>query len=237
MKKKEFGLDKSRLIDQTSFVEEVICDICKNILLEPISCSECQHIFCSSCINHWMERKQQNICIYRCDFSKKQVPPVMIQLLRKLKLKCKYSENGCQEQIDYDFLAEHEKNCEYHKKKCHGCKEKILKKDYESHVCQCEMISIVCGDCGNEMTRKDFQLHNFTLCLEARTRNNNILINELKEEIKSLSKKIKKLAHLREEDKKTILQLEKTVEKLSQNKELEKDLTQPKFSSYERKYK
>jgi E3 ubiquitin-protein ligase NRDP1 len=40
--------------------EELICPICSSILEDPIQASDCEHAFCSSCINQWL--KQQPTC-------------------------------------------------------------------------------------------------------------------------------------------------------------------------------
>jgi len=37
--------------------EEFICSICRDVLENPFVIDPCDHIFCSQCINQWIEEK------------------------------------------------------------------------------------------------------------------------------------------------------------------------------------
>lgn len=52
--------DKEKLIDKATAIEQingldVFCPICKNILLDPIECKQCDHLFCHKCLFKWIE--------------------------------------------------------------------------------------------------------------------------------------------------------------------------------------
>lgn len=243
MKKSEHHeIDISRLVDRTSFEDETICLICKNIFWDPVTCAECQNCFCSFCINHWLLTAKNKVCPNRCKFEPKKAPPVIFKLLSKLKLKCKNFESGCKEEIFYDSLKEHEKNCEYDSKECAGCFKKFLLKELAGHENECDLVTVKCQFCTTIMIRKEYKIHSEIDCLQEQIIHNeknfskeislrDEKIEKLKEEIKKEKGELKKLnedlkneIYLREEDRKIIIQLQKAVIKLKQTIELQEEL-------------
>ena len=198
MENKDSSIDPSRLIDITPD-EELLCPICHKIFWNPVSCGECQHHFCSACIQQWLKKSQNNFCINGCKFTEKRAAPILYNFLSKLRLKCRNFENGCHEEIRYDSLTFHEKNCQMVLRECEGCKKPLLLKDLKNHAEDCEFIEQKCESCGQSFPKKDLREHDLTKCLLVRVRRiedelqrQNAEIKELQDIIVSLHPEIKK---------------------------------------------
>ncbi|CAD8131738.1 unnamed protein product [Paramecium pentaurelia] len=174
----EYVIDQSRIFNLAEvkvFLDEVICPICCHIIVAPKICKECDQSFCSRCIEKWFQkspnqqcpccRKSQN---YKSNFYFNQgimdgkVPKVLLKLLSKLLLTCRYSQEGCEEIITYDFREKHENNyCQYQEQDCpnHGCYETMLRKDLEEHYLECKYGSVQCKYCSQDKLRMDIESH------------------------------------------------------------------------------
>lgn len=72
--------------------EQLICQICSNLLDNPKMCSKCEMTFCSKCIDEWLKKKKE--CPTRCVNSKfKEITVSLRRFIECLKLKCKF---GCE---------------------------------------------------------------------------------------------------------------------------------------------
>jgi len=105
--------------------KELICSICKGLLIDPVLCTECEHPFCSSCIGEWT--KKNNQCIMKCKgtFKSKPIPRMIKNIMEKVLLKCNFC-NGEISLMDYPI---HITSCEDNNKtvNCPFCKECKLK--------------------------------------------------------------------------------------------------------------
>ncbi|CAF1275781.1 unnamed protein product [Didymodactylos carnosus] len=116
---------KSFTTTTTNVDQEYLCTICHNILWKPVSCSSCENSFCSSCIQTWLT-KQQNpvkLCPFKCEYKQKRVPPILNTFLSKLIFSCAFAQNGCQEQLNYDSIENHEQQCVYEQQQCPLCQQ------------------------------------------------------------------------------------------------------------------
>ena len=48
-----------------AFKDDINCPICRDILIEPQMCMNCQNVYCRKCIEEWSKRN--NKCPNRCD--------------------------------------------------------------------------------------------------------------------------------------------------------------------------
>ena len=62
------GFDVERF--QSPVDDELLCAICKGVFLDPVI-APCEHVFCSSCINEWLERQNT------CPIDRKEIRPPM----------------------------------------------------------------------------------------------------------------------------------------------------------------
>ncbi|CAD8174534.1 unnamed protein product [Paramecium octaurelia] len=165
-------IDQSRIVNLQEvkvFLDEVICPICFHIIIDPKICKECDQAFCSNCIERWFQKSvnqqcpccrkgvnKRNECVYG------KVPKVMLNLLSKLMLTCRYSSEGCEEIISYDFREKHENQyCQFQEQTCKnfGCYETMYRKDFEDHQLECKYGIVYCKYCSKDKLRMDIELH------------------------------------------------------------------------------
>jgi hypothetical protein len=189
-----YGIDIKKIINFSN-QDELICPICHNVFLHPVSCGNCDNNFCMECIESWL-MGSGNTCINRCKYIPRKSPPMLKRLLSKLNVICKNSERGCEDKISYDVLDSHEKACQYKEEQCVGCKKPFLKKDILKHLDDCEMIETKCEPCGLVMTRLKFSIHDSRLCMENRIKNlsedntkKQLWIDSLIKELEEMKKK------------------------------------------------
>ena len=85
------------------FKNSVTCQICQNILIDPLICFQCQKLFCKNCID-----KNNATCPNKCNelYLKKYLRTT--DILSKLKFKC----YKCQKEIYYEEVMKHQdENC------------------------------------------------------------------------------------------------------------------------------
>lgn len=137
------GFDLGRFEGEVD--EELICPICSGVLENPVQAADCEHAFCSTCINDWLTR--QTTCpIDRGILRKNQlkpVPRILRNLLSRLKITCSNSELGCQMILKMDTLQAHLQECDFNPKKpvtCNrGCDLTMPKDKFNNHDCITEL--------------------------------------------------------------------------------------------------
>jgi hypothetical protein len=94
------GLSSSRVCDSPSAnVDLLQCPICHDLLWKPVACQSCKTPFCSVCINQWLINNPDE-CPNQCEtYIERKCPPVIVQLLAQLQIRCSYQEQGCEEVI------------------------------------------------------------------------------------------------------------------------------------------
>ncbi|MCQ2820433.1 MAG: hypothetical protein MJ252_24475, partial [archaeon] len=80
----------------------IMCTICQNIAINPITCSKCQNSFCKECIDEF--KKKGTECPFRCTGATQKPNRVMRSVLSKLKIKCR---RGCGEELSYSDYENH----------------------------------------------------------------------------------------------------------------------------------
>ncbi|CAF0837846.1 unnamed protein product [Didymodactylos carnosus] len=147
--------------------KNILCFICHNILYDPISCKTCENSFCTECIEQWLDNQRpQRRCPHQCNpFKKKNCPPDIINQLSILIIDCCYKPNGCNENISYDSLKEHESECDYKMQQCRGCSQFVCKKDIIEHEESCGFLQFFqCRLCGIRHQNKQTN-HEIVDCL------------------------------------------------------------------------
>ena len=79
------------------------CQLCENILINPIMCMNCQKVYCKKCIDNPINEDKK--C--SCDNPKYQKAISKIEILSKFKFICV----GCGEGIPYDEAQKHHDFC------------------------------------------------------------------------------------------------------------------------------
>lgn len=129
--------------------EELLCSICSGILENPVQAPECEHAFCSACINEWVQR--QPTCpndrnpIHPSQL--KPVPRITRNLLARLNITCDNEPSGCTAIVKLDQLNAHVTECEFNPKKpvpcVTGCGMMVPKDEMSEHNCIRELRNIV----------------------------------------------------------------------------------------------
>ena len=112
------GIPLDRFFEQ-QFAEIFQCNICMDIPTDAVILSNCHHVYCEHCIQRWLA------CNSVCPSCRNLVEvddvlPLRQQMLTifdMLTLHCKYSENGCEEKLTVNEIAECEKSCRFSKRK------------------------------------------------------------------------------------------------------------------------
>jgi hypothetical protein len=119
------------------------CSICYNVLKEPM-CRNNEHIFCRGCITEHLTVNSHKCPECNEDLTVetlRRAPRVLCNYLSELKIKCDYSDRGCQEYIRLEELDFHVENCGFAPMKCSNdeCEMVVNKREiihHESTVCE-----------------------------------------------------------------------------------------------------
>ena len=141
-------MDEMASIDQEKCLEELTCQICFNILKDPVMELPNQHILCKKCLIKYNDKNNPDSSKLICPFCRIEIekitqPRFIINLLYAVEMKCsaKFENNECRwkgNAIDY---YNHLKDCEVFKnlkdeevaKACKKMKE-ILDKEINPHL-------------------------------------------------------------------------------------------------------
>jgi hypothetical protein len=183
MASKTIGIEFSRLLNAQNYknFEELIkCKICFNILSNPYDCVKCGQTFCYSCISN-------NKCPFNCEFSNedrknniKQSSHGILSFLTNLKFKCVNKDFGCDIDIPYKDLPNHDKSCTFSSSTCpnNKCGKIIRRQNLEQHVkFECEYSLFKCDNCELDFSRNDYFIH-MELCKVTSEKINHMLKNK-----------------------------------------------------------
>ena len=141
------GFDRNRFIDLSERERKLLnCVICLNIFNDPIR-SECDHTFCKSCIQQWIDSNHSTCPECRKGFTRKRRQQtddnsVIIanhvfrrnlmanNFVNELKTKCDFEFNECPLIVEFGLLSAHIKQCEHR-----FCKTCELELDSNEHNC------------------------------------------------------------------------------------------------------
>ena len=133
--------------------ENFHCSICYNVLKEPRTCRNNDHIFCLACISQHLKVNLQTCpeCNEHLSVDTLRRPRVVNNVLSKLKINCDHASRGCPEFTCLEDLKTHVANCGYGPVLCSNaeCGMEINKQDKVRHETEvCEYSKVKCHDCG-----------------------------------------------------------------------------------------
>ena len=102
------------------FKDNIYCQVCNSLMIDPVICLSCQSTFCKKCSKELKDTGEN--CPKKCSNFNIQDVIGKNNLISKFKFKC---INGCGEEILYDNINNHYKNCKPNKIK----KIKVLSKE------------------------------------------------------------------------------------------------------------
>jgi hypothetical protein len=141
------GYDINRFVEN-SVDEEFVCNICHDVLEEPLMVSHCEHLYCSQCIRECV--KVRGVCPQdrsRITINQLVEPPRIVNnLLNKLRIKCRTGSGsgggggqGCQEVLLLGELVAHHDKCAANtdnKVKCF-CNQEMAINHFNTHKASC----------------------------------------------------------------------------------------------------
>lgn len=149
---------ESLLVDKPD--DEVICKICYDLILKPISLSPCGHTFCQECVN----TNNFTFCPYcnRPTTSTKANRLFKSNSIDKLMMRCRYN---CGVIFPLEEREAHEVECEMAPVKCeNNCnKEGLTRKTIKDHMEECTHTKHVC-ECGKTIIAQDIAQHHKEEC-------------------------------------------------------------------------
>ena len=133
--------------------ENFHCSICYNVLKEPRTCRNNDHIFCLACITQHLKVNSQTCpeCNEHLSVDTLRRPRVVNNYLSKLKINCDHASRGCPEFTCLEDLKTHVANCGYAPVLCSNaeCGMEVNKQDKVHHETEdCEYGKVKCHDCG-----------------------------------------------------------------------------------------
>ena len=146
----KYGYDDSRF--EKAVDTHFHCSICYNVLKEPMMCRNNEHIFCRGCITEHLTVNSHTCPECNEDLTVETLRKARLasNYLSELKIKCDYSNRGCQEYIRLEELDSHVENCGFAPVKCSNeeCEMVVNKHElihHESTVC--EYRKVKCHNC------------------------------------------------------------------------------------------
>ena len=223
---KIYGIDPKRVIN-TDYLKTLgdfyKCNICFNVMVNPTDCESCGHSYCNDCISKLK-------CPFGC--KTKNLKPSSIgitNLLDKLIFKC--LNEGCNVEISYSNVRQHDQICEFAKVTCpsEGCGIQLPKKEMENHIKnECKFSFVPCKFCGYEFGKNKISEHEKICSNVYQSLNGDISVDlskmDTKQYIEALSLNISKI--IKDNKNKSVIlnepitqeNLENTLENIIQKK-------------------
>ncbi|CAF0891482.1 unnamed protein product [Didymodactylos carnosus] len=148
--------------------EMVYCPICHCLLWKPVACKSCENSYCSPCMEEWIS-KNQDTCPLGCRYEQRKCPPLLMNILSKLAIECRYKTNGCSEVVAYEALEKHQNECIYQLVQWLGCEQKKLEKDLDQHQHQQDHVESQCAESEKTYVQEDISTHNGIKCLQSQS--------------------------------------------------------------------
>jgi hypothetical protein len=145
----------SLIIDESFLNEHFLCRICKDILHNPICCSECGENFCEECILKFTTTNKA--CINSCPWKNGilvKTHPAVMNFLDKLSFVCL---NSCgNDKIPYFGLEKHlQSTCKLKRMICKNnlCNFTGNEEEVKKHLSDCDYSTVFCPICKTSFKR------------------------------------------------------------------------------------
>lgn len=116
----------------------LFCQICFEIVEDPVECRKCQNHYCRKCINEW--KKKSNSCPVRCPSAVYEDAHILMRyILGETKFKCENFEFGCSVAVAHKHIESHQRECKYKPVLCPHvkCSKKVAKASLDEHLKEC----------------------------------------------------------------------------------------------------
>ena len=160
---------------ETTRFHEFECNICTQIVNDPLLCKNCEATYCKQCIEQWLKKPGSEQRCPNCrEIYEQHVSRRFNQRMSEVRLKCQFSKNGCTIKQAALAIRTHELTCEYRDKdpkakvKCEDCSKEIEYGKLDKHKNkECEAKLIKCIHCNRKYHVNYVNRHeNDTYCLK-----------------------------------------------------------------------
>ena len=160
----KYGYELSRF--ESDVDENFHCSICYNVLKDPRTCKNNDHVFCLDCITEHLGVNSQTCpeCNEHLSVETLRRPRAFNKLWSKLKINCDYASQGCLEYISVENLESHVASCGFAPVSCSNknCCMVINKQEKEHHeTVVCEYRKVKSHDCRKTQEDVETQIENF----------------------------------------------------------------------------
>ena len=155
----------------TAGSHHLTCNICLEVLREPVQCVRNEHYFCKKCITKHLTRSQ-TCPVCQDELTPETLRPIsrtVANILEQFQsLKCMYASRGCSSAVRYETLLSHHEECGFAPAQCsrEGCGKTVNRQDLVSHQKSCEFRLITCEDCHKSMRQREYGKHGCVLLKE-----------------------------------------------------------------------
>ena len=154
------------------YFDHITCNVCLEVLEDPVQCVKNEHHFCKKCITKHLARSKT------CPVCQDALTPetlrptsrIVASLLQQFQSpKCRYASRGCTTDVSHESLLSHHDECGFAPVQCshEGCEASVNRQDVDSHQQKCEFRSITCDDCLEVMKQREYRKHGCFLRKEA----------------------------------------------------------------------
>jgi hypothetical protein len=141
---------------------DFICQLCTNLVYDPIKCKICANVFCDFEITTWVEKDAINRSCPICRglFQRENLSKIEKNTLNRFKIICPYGKESCT-MVKYEDLKSHITECDFYPKvyECKACKFKSDYQNIQEHVLNCGEVYINCIFCQFQFQRKVLESH------------------------------------------------------------------------------
>ncbi|CAB4024496.1 E3 ubiquitin- ligase NRDP1 [Paramuricea clavata] len=152
----------------TAYLDHFTCNICLEVLQEPVQCVKNEHYFCKKCITKHLTRSQT--CPVCQDAltpeTLRPIPRTVASLLEQFQSpRCRYASRGCTSAVRHEALLSHREECGFAPVQCshEGCEATVNRQDLVSHQQACEFRLVTCEDCHEAMRQTEYRKHTCVL--------------------------------------------------------------------------
>ena len=144
----------------TTYFDHFTCNICLEVLQDPVQCVKNEHYFCMRCITKHL--KQTETCpVCQDALTSETLRPssrIVVSVLKQIQsMKCR----SCTSEVKHEALLSHEEACGFAPVQCshEGCEATVNRQDLVSHQQICEFRSVICDDCRETMRQREYGKH------------------------------------------------------------------------------
>ena len=201
----KYGYDDSRF--EKAVDHHFHCSVCFNVLKDPMMCRNNEHLFCRDCITEHLSTNSHTCPECNEDLTVETLrrARVISNIISDLKIKCDYSQRGCQESIRLDELDSHVENCGFAPVKCSNeeCEMIVNKREiihHESTVCDYRKVKCHnCGKIGQDVEEMKEKMVEIDEKMEGMSKKVEEMDGKVEEKMEGMSKKEEEMVEKVEE--------------------------------------